>query len=256
MVQTLINHPLRSSKTWTASKIAAWKSKISIGTPMKSCFERHFGSTLAFLVLATFGFISQVHAQMGADQININGQYVLAAKAGKVERVGQLLRQGAAVDSRDRLGNSPLNMAAAKGNEPLVDMLLAAGANPNLSNLSDVTPLMGASFVGNANIVRKLLGAGASVNVVDRVKKTAATYAAANGCVECMKALFAAGVAVNARLNNDLTLLMWAAPYGQAPMVRYLLDQGADKNATDDRGQTAMDLAREAKQDAVVSLLQ
>jgi hypothetical protein len=42
---------------------------------------------------------------MGADQININGQYVLAAKAGKVERVGQLLRQGAAVDSRDRLGN-------------------------------------------------------------------------------------------------------------------------------------------------------
>jgi len=94
------------------------------------------------------------------------------------------------------------------------------------------------------------------VNAVDRVKKTAATYAAGNGCVECMKALLAAGVAVNSRLDNDLTLLMWAAPYGQVAMVNYLLEQGADKNARDNRGQTALDLAREAKQEAVIPLLQ
>jgi hypothetical protein len=91
---------------------------------------------------------------------------------------------------------------------------------------------------------------------VDRVKKTAATYAAGNGCVECMQALFAAGITVNARLDNDLTLLMWAAPYGQVAMVNYLLQQGADKNAQDNRGQTAFDLAREAKQEAVLRLLQ
>jgi len=71
-----------------------------------------------------------------------------------------------------------------------------------------------------------------------------------------MKALVAAGVAVNARLDNDLTLLMWAAPYGQVAMVNYLLEQGADKNAKDNRGQTALSLARDAKQQAVVALLQ
>jgi ankyrin repeat protein len=53
-----------------------------------------------------------------------------------------------------------------------------------------------------------------------------------------------------------LTLLMWAAPYGQVAMVNFLLEQGADKNAKDNRGQTALDLAREAKQDAVFPLLQ
>jgi ankyrin repeat protein len=94
------------------------------------------------------------------------------------------------------------------------------------------------------------------VDPIDRLKKTAAAYAAGNGCVECMQALLAAGVTVNARLHNDLTLLMWAAPYGQVAMVNYLLEQGADKNAKDNRGQTALDLAREAKQDAVVPLLQ
>jgi ankyrin repeat protein len=35
-----------------------------------------------------------------------------------------------------------------------------------------------------------------------------------------------------------------------------LLEQGADKNAKDNRGQTALSLARDAKQQAVVALLQ
>jgi ankyrin repeat protein len=39
-------------------------------------------------------------------------------------------------------------------------------------------------------------------------------------------------------------------------MVNFLLEQGADKNAKDNRGQTALDLAREAKQEAMVPLLQ
>ena len=256
MVQTLMRGRLPTETQAESRKNFMQLKNFYIGATMNRSFQSFCRPAMGFLVFATLSFMSPVQAQMGADQININGQYVLAAKAGKVERVGQLLRQGAAVDSRDRLGNSPLNMAASKGNEALVDMLLAAGANPNLANLSEVTPLRGASFAGNANIVRKLLGAGAQVNPVDRVKKTAATYAAGNGCVECMKALIAAGVGVNARLDNELTLLMWAAPYGQVDMVRYLLEQGADKSATDNRGQTAFDLAREAKQEAMITLLQ
>jgi len=73
---------------------------------MNSCFRRRCRHAAALIGLATLGFISLAQAQMGADQINTNGQYVLAAKSGKVERVAQLLRQGASVDSRDRLGNS------------------------------------------------------------------------------------------------------------------------------------------------------
>lgn len=195
-------------------------------------------------------------AQRGMDQININGQFVLAARAGRLDRVSALLEEGAKVNSRDRNGDSPLNMAAAKGNAALADVLLKAGADVNLANLSGVTPLMGAAFSGNVEIVRKLLAAGANIDPLDRVKKNAATYAAGTGCSDCLLALIRAGTPVNAPLENDLTLLMWAAAYGHESSVRLLLAQGADRKLKDRRGKTAADMAREANHQSVVSLLE
>ena len=140
-------------------------------------------TTTALLLCST---LAAAHAQQGIDQININGQLVLAARAGVVPRVAGLLGQGAKVDSRDRNGDSPLNMAATKGRVELVDVLLQAGADANLANIAGVTPLMGASFAANPEIVRKLLAAGARVAPEDRVHKNAAVYAAASGCTECL----------------------------------------------------------------------
>lgn len=195
-------------------------------------------------------------AQTGADQININGQFVMAARAGRAERVSALLSEGAKVDSRDRNGDSTLNMAAAKGNMALVDVLLKAGADVNLANLAGVTPLMAASFRGNADIVHKLLAAGAKVEPVDRLRKNAATYAAGSGCTPCLAELLRAGTPVNGRLENDLTLLMWAAPYGHESTVKFLLDQGADKSLKDNRGKSAADMARDGNQLALAKLLE
>ena len=77
---------------------------------------------MRFSKLSRFGFgllllctqLPEALAQRGMDEININGQFVLAARAGRVERVAALLGQGAAVNSRDRNGDSPLNMAAIR----------------------------------------------------------------------------------------------------------------------------------------------
>lgn len=194
-------------------------------------------------------------AQKGADQININGQMVLAAKAGRVEQVKALLAEGAAVNSRDRNGDSPLNMAAAKGNDPLAEALLSAGADVNLANIAGVTPLMGASFSGKPKLVRRLLDAGARIEPVDRVHKNAAVYAAAHGCTECLAELLRAGTDVNARLDNDLTLLMWAAGYGHEATVRFLLERGANPALKDNRGKSAGDVARDSSFPALLPLL-
>jgi ankyrin repeat protein len=194
-------------------------------------------------------------AQKGMDQININGQFVLAAHTGQVDRVVALLAEGAKVDSRDRSGDSPLNMAATKGNEALVEVLLKAGADVNLGNLAGVTPLMAASFSGKPALVRKFLAAGAHITPLDRVKKNAATYAAANGCNDCLLALLQAGTGVNDPLENQLTLLMWAAGYGHESSVQTLLAAGADRGLKDGRGKTAADIAREGQYDQVAHLL-
>ena len=195
-------------------------------------------------------------AQKGADRININGEFVLAAKAGRTERVTALLTEGAAVNSRDRNGDSPLNMAASKGNEALADILMRAGADVNLANIAGVTPLMGAAFSSNAQLARKLMAAGAKTDPIDQVKKNAAIYAAGVGCKECLAALLRAGAPVNARLDNDETLLMWAAGYGHVSTVQFHLEQCTDRSLKDNRGKTAADMARDGNFTAVAKLLE
>lgn len=209
-----------------------------------------------FIALLLGSFMPAALAQRGMDQINVNGQYVLAAKAGRIERVVALLQEGAKVNSRDRNGDSPLNMAASKGDLALVEVLLAANADVNLANLAGVTPLMGAAFSGHAEMVRKLIAAGGQIGPFDRVRKNASIYAAASGCGDCLLALIQAGTAVNAALDNELTLLMWAAAYGHEAAVRLLLAQGADPRLKDRRGKTAADMAREGNHPTVASLLE
>ncbi len=219
----------------------------------KTRLTQLFRSACFFVLLGSNA--AWVLAQQGMGEININGQFVMAARAGRVEQTSAFLVQGAKVNSRDRNGDSPLNMAAAKGNVALVDVLLKASADVNLANIAGVTPLMGAVFSGNAEIVRKLLAAGAKIDPLDRVKKNAATYAAGKGCSDCLLALIEAGTGVNAPLDNDLTLLMWAAAYGQESSVSLLLSKGADRRLKDSRGKTAADMAREGEHAKVLALL-
>jgi ankyrin repeat protein len=49
---------------------------------------------------------------------------------------------------------------------------------------------------------------------------------------------------------------MWAAGYGQSETVKVLLDAGARADLKDDRGKTALDIAREGNFPDTVKLLQ
>ena len=68
--------------------------------------------------------------------------------------------------------------------------------------------------------------------------------------------LLDAGVAVDAVYENKLTALMWAAGQGQADAVKLLLSRGADRGLKDDRGLTALEMARQGGHGAVAGLLQ
>ena len=65
----------------------------------------------------------------------------MAAQSGYVEMLAFLLKHGARIDQRDRLGNTPLLIAAGSGQTRAVGFLLDAGADPNPKNDLGFTPL-------------------------------------------------------------------------------------------------------------------
>jgi ankyrin repeat protein len=88
------------------------------------------------------------------------------------------------------------------------------------------------------------------------------TYAAARGFAEIVTRLLDAGVDPKLRYGNALTALMWAAGHedgvGAAAaesVVDLLLSHGAEIDATDDRGRTALMTAAERGHAEVATML-
>jgi len=91
-----------------------------------------------------------------AQTININQDLLAAARRGSLEEVGRLLDQGAAINSKNRIGDTPLIMAAKNGKTALALLLLQRGADANQADIA------GISQIGQA--------------VIDRALKTAPKY--------------------------------------------------------------------------------
>jgi hypothetical protein len=88
----------------------------------------------------------------------------IAADAGNLYAVRQLLAAGAAVDFRtDRAAMTALMVAGGRANIEVLEALLAAGANPKLRSSSGFTALMHAVIEGRTENARRLIAAGADV---------------------------------------------------------------------------------------------
>ena len=205
-----------------------------------------------------------------------------------------LVQHGAEVDKWDLWGRAPLYAAVDMNTLPvggradrpspdkttalqLMEMLLKAGANPNLQlklfppyrSLRDdrgadgllsvgTTPLLRAAKAGDLPAMRLLLAHGANPSLPTAAGITPVMAAAGNGSVvldtrgrykteeqaiEAVKVLLAAGADINARDNVGQTALYGAATWGWNDLVRALAAEKADLMVKDSRGQTAADVA-------------
>ncbi len=186
----------------------------------------------------------------------------LAARGGHAALVERFLAAGAAIDARDLSGATALYAAVASERPATVAVLLRRGADPNLTGRSGVSPLAAAAFRGNDRIVELLLARGAAADHVDATGKSPIVYASARGFALVVRRLLDAGVEAKARYGNELTALMWAAGHddgvGGAAAVEVaelLIAHGAAIDAADNRGRTALMMAAERGDDAVVAAL-
>lgn len=184
--------------------------------------------------------------------VDLDVELLNAAKVGDLIRLTAALEKGANVDTRDGgWERTALMLASAPARIPIMAALLAAGATVNLQgSLGETALILAASGRGGESITL-LLANGADSNLADFKQKTPLMWTVdpqfhrGTDTSESVALLIAGGARVNDYDVAGRTALMWAVDGLDAFDVRptvlaKLVELGADVNATDHNGETAM----------------
>ena len=215
---------------------------------------------MLFLVVLAGLLLSQ--APTPAPATAAGADLIESAKNGDLARTRDLLSRGAAINTADRRGFTPLTWAAAGGNLEMVRFLLEGGAAVERRAKDGTTALMVASANGFTEIVRALLARGSDATAARGGVKarqlaierghtdvaalleqaealgTRMLQAATEGNDTLVRQLLAQGAPANERDERGATALMIGARNGDLGMMQALLSRGADASLVDNQGQT------------------
>jgi len=156
-------------------------------------------------------------------------------------------------------GATPLLRAARAGDAPFVDLLLKHKALVDLPSKEGVTPLMAAAGVefgtrvtrgrnrtteGVLATMKLLVEAGANVNARTVAEPGRNATDGLSQASAYAVALRRASQVPSAAAVPNQTALHGAAEHGYTAFVKFLAEHGADLQAKDARGRTALDLAK------------
>ena len=294
MVQLLIKHHAQVNDR---SNVNDWERQVTSEPRMQA---RPSGGFTALLYAARKGCLECAKRLVaGGADVNLTdpegvSPLLLATLNFHFDLSAFLIQHGGDVNKWDLWGRSALYEAVDMNTLPvggradrppaskttglqLIDLLLQAGANPNLQlklfppyrSLRDdrgadgvltvgTTPLLRAAKAGDVPAMRLLLAHGANPNLPTASGITPLMAAAGNGsaaldtrgrykseaqAIETVKVLLAAGAEINARDNTGQTALYGAATWGWNDLVRALAADKADLTIKDSRGRTAADVA-------------
>jgi hypothetical protein len=149
----------------------------------------------------------------------------------------------------------PLEQAILRNKTDIALCLLDAGADPNSTNASGRTPLHLAVERNNPALVTALLKAGAKPNARDKDGWTPLHHAAAKNQLASATALLDGGADPMTLSELGGTPLHEAAASGGAEIVRLLLDHKVDPSVKSKQGVTALDIAKQYKNQAAIDVL-
>ena len=199
-----------------------------------------------------------------------------ASLNGSAAMIRRLLDAGANPDAALLSGETPVMVAARSGSPASVEQLLAKGAHVNAHATRGQTALMWAVAQKHADVVKVLLAHGADVHArsdgwsevmavpphghleynraIPHGRDTALMFAARVGDVASATLLVAAGADVNDADAWGVSATAMAAHAGYGELVGFLLDHGADANASA-AGFAALHAAILRRDDRMVSAL-
>jgi ankyrin repeat protein len=170
------------------------------------------------------------------------GATALLWAADDLEMTRLLLEDGADVSARSDDSRTAILAATGRvGAAPIVRLLLDYGASPS-DGSAETNPLFASARIGDAEMIQLLLDRGVDVN---KSGYGAVVWTLKIGCRRCAELL----ASRMSQANLDNALLFDAPPSGDARDMGFLIDHGANVNAKDSAGHTA--LQRAAASDVV-----
>jgi len=151
-----------------------------------------------------------IHWETDVDSPLPRGGYPLheTARLGRIVMLKMLLKQGVQMEPRDSAGRTPLELAILNGRTQAAETLIEAGAGFDPSAL---LLLSAQENVTDRSLVRFLRQRGANIDIRD---------------------------------PDGHTPLLIAAGHGNHRLIHHLLEYGADVNARNNAGESALDLVR------------
>ncbi|WP_304333434.1 ankyrin repeat domain-containing protein [Brachyspira innocens] len=204
---------------------------------------------------------------------------------GKHETIDYLLKNGTDINKKNKSGRTPLiQYSLAYQSQNIVRFLIENGADVNAQDNEGITTLMFAVKDYNIEIVNMCLSANANLHIKDKEGKTALFYTllyfyaidygknmtynmfgkinteitefitgnrkkeqeeATKNVIKFLKLLIDNGADINSQDNKGNTLLMYAITFKYKPLVDEILKLNPDVNIKNKEGKTANDMAKE-----------
>jgi ankyrin repeat protein len=187
------------------------------------------------LQLAAMHDTVEIIAYLLDNNANINAAYGytalhIAVENGSKGAIELLLNRDADVNVEDREHRTALHIATENGSEDVIQLLLDNNADINAKGISG-TLLHSAAASGNTDVMNFFLEHGIHINSRDFEGRTALHIAASRKEAKVIELPRESGINVDAVEREDLY---------NANAIAFLLESGADINAKNDAGCTAL----------------